>query len=67
MNKKAKITQEEISRALRKFRHQGGIVRQLPEEVRIHSTTIGERHGAFESWETTASGAIIKSTNESTF
>ena len=48
MNKKAEITQEEITRALNKFRQRGGLVRQLPEEIRIPSTIVGQRHGAFE-------------------
>ena len=48
MNKKAEITQEDIAKALKKFRQQGGLVRQLPEEIRIPSTIIGKRHGVFE-------------------
>ena len=48
MNKKAEITQEKITSALIKFKQRGGLVRQLPEEVRIPCTIIGKRHGAFE-------------------
>ena len=48
MTRKTEITQEEIAKALKNFRQRGGLVRQLPDEIRIPSTTIGERYGVFE-------------------
>lgn len=42
------ITQEEIQRALNKFRASGGLITKLPDQIVLPRTNIGSKYGVYE-------------------
>ena len=50
MNAKIKITEMEILKAIQKFQMEGGLIRQLPDEVVLRSNIVGRKHGMFETY-----------------
>ena len=49
MNRMHKITEQDIQRALRRFRQEGRLIRRLPEEVAPRSRMVGARYAAYEN------------------
>lgn len=43
------ITEDQIRRALHKFRRRGGLIRTLPPQVVPERRLVGSQHGAYES------------------
>ena len=48
MRSKAPITDEEIQQALRKFLKEGGLIKNLPDEVVPRNLMVGAKWGMFE-------------------
>jgi hypothetical protein len=49
MNRTHRITEQDIQRALRRFRREGRLIRRLPEQVALHLRMVGARHAAYEN------------------
>ena len=43
------ITEDQIRRALEKFKNRGGLIRTLPPQVAPDQRLVGARHAAFEN------------------
>lgn len=46
--KKATITEEDVQRALKKFIKDGGLIKQLADQVTPPNTLVGARWGVYE-------------------
>lgn len=47
---RAKVTQEEITLAIQQFKARGGLIRELPPEMRLHRPLVGNTlSAAYES------------------
>lgn len=49
MKRSKPIRQEDLSRALKTFLENGGIIRQLPSSATPRLAVVGARHGQFEN------------------
>jgi hypothetical protein len=49
MNPMHKISEQDIQRALRKFRRQGRLIRRLPAQVAPRSGLVGAKYAAYEN------------------
>ena len=55
MKNKRSITEEDIHRALKKFVNDGGLIKQLPDQVAPRNNLVGARWGVYEIVSATAS------------
>ena len=46
--KKNVVSQDELSSAINNFLNQGGLIKQLPDEVAPRSTLVGSKFAAYE-------------------
>lgn len=49
MNRQHRVTEQDIQRALRKFRQAGRLIRRLPEQVAPRSRLVGAKYAAYEN------------------
>ncbi len=57
MKNKKTITEEEVQQALNKFVKDGGLIKQLPDQVTPINTLVGARWGVYEIVSDTASSS----------
>lgn len=55
MKNKKVITEEDVQKALNKFVKDGGLIRQLPDQVAPRNLLVGARWGVYEVVSDTAS------------
>lgn len=55
MKDKKLITEEDVQKALKKFVNDGGLIKQLPDQVTPRNTLVGARWGIYEIVSDTAS------------
>ena len=55
MKNKKLITEEDVQKALSKFEKDGGLIKQLPDQVTPRNTLVGARWGVYEVVSGTAS------------
>lgn len=55
MKNKKVITEEDVQKALNKFVKDGGLIRQLPDQVTPRNLLVGARWGVYEVVSDTAS------------
>ena len=48
MKNKKLITEEDVQKALSKFEKDGGLIKQLPDQVAPRNTLVGARWGVYE-------------------
>ena len=46
--KKNSITEEDVQNALKKFIQDGGLIKQLPDQITPRNTLVGARWGTYE-------------------
>lgn len=57
MKNKQVVTEQEIQKALKKFKEQGGLIKKLPDEIVPNHNMVGAKWSMYEAIQENGSGA----------